>query len=57
MAANDCRDANFVKINKIIKKIKLKWRKLQLVHTFLSIFLKKKMEREMQKFHHIEEAF
>ena len=31
-----------------------KWRKLLLVHKFLNVFLKKKMEREMKNFEKIE---
>ncbi|KAL4499805.1 hypothetical protein ABPG72_015154 [Tetrahymena utriculariae] len=46
IAANDIRDLNLKK-----------WRKLQLVHQFLSTFLKKKMESEMKKYQGIEQAF
>ena len=37
--------------------LKRKWRKLLHVHKFLNNFLKAKMEREMEKFKIIEQAY
>jgi len=34
-----------------------KWRRLLMVHKFLSFFLKKKMERELKRFEVVEDAF
>ncbi|EGR27105.1 hypothetical protein IMG5_201270 [Ichthyophthirius multifiliis] len=46
IAANDIRDQNLKK-----------WRKLFLVHNFMSTFLKRKMEREMNKYQEMEQGF